>query len=253
MIIKEKSPKIVRIGVVEDDRITRMLLVEMISRQAELALVGHWGSAEEFWNEGREVPADVLLVDLDLPQENGASLIHRIKQERPDLSCVVLTASCEPQDVFQCLRKGASGYLVKDTSPAELLDGIRAVAKDGASLSPLVARFLVEEFRNVSVVEVKKPGLKVLTMRELEILRNLAAGQAPKDVANELALSYETVRAHLKKIYQKLHVKSREDAVGRFVMEGGNDGKASLADHQVTALRPLEEGYHNILSGTERP
>ncbi len=229
MIIKEKSPKIVRIGVVEDDRITRMLLVEMISRQKELELVGHWGSAEEFWNEGREVPADVLLVDLDLPQEDGASLISRIKQERPDLSCVVLTASCEPQDVFQCLRKGASGYLVKDTSPAELLDGIRAVAKDGTSLSPLAARFLVEEFRNVSVADVEKPGLNVLTTRELEILRNLASGRSPKDVANELTLSYETVRAHLKKIYQKLHVKSREDAVGRFVLEGGKVGKASLS------------------------
>jgi DNA-binding NarL/FixJ family response regulator len=229
MIIKDKSPKIVRIGVVEDDRITRMLLVEMISRQEELDLVGHWGSAEEFWQEGRKVPADVLLVDLDLPEEDGASLISRIKKERPDLSCVVLTASCEPQDVFQCLRKGASGYLVKDTSPAELLDGIRAVAKDGTSLSPLAARFLVEEFRNFSVAEVEKPGLKVLTTREVEILRNLASGRSPKDVANDLALSYETVRAHLKKIYQKLHVKSREDAVGRFVMEGGKVGKASLS------------------------
>lgn len=219
MIIKAKPPKIVRIGVVEDDRITRMLLVEMISRQAELELVGHWGSAEEFWNEGREIPSDVLLVDLDLPQEDGASLICRIKQDRPDLSCVVLTASCDPQDVFHCLRKGASGYLVKDTTPGELLDGIRAVAKDGASLSPLIARFLVEEFRNVSVVDVKKPGLKVLTTRELEILQKMVSGQTPKDIANDLALSYETVRAHLKKIYQKLHVKSRDEAVRRFIIE----------------------------------
>jgi ATP/maltotriose-dependent transcriptional regulator MalT len=76
---------------------------------------------------------------------------------------------------------------------------------------------------------VEKPGLKVLTTREVEILRNLASGRSPKDVANDLALSYETVRAHLKKIYQKLHVKSREDAVGRFVMEGGKVGKASIS------------------------
>lgn len=218
---------------IEDDRITRMLLVEMINRQSELELVGHWGSAEQFWHEGREILSDVLLVDLDLPQEDGASLICRIKQERPDLSCVVLTASCDPQDVFQCLRKGASGYLVKDTSPDELLDGIRAVAKDGASLSPLVARFLVEEFRNVSVVDLNRPGLKVLTMRELEILRRLASGQTPKDVASDLTLSYETVRAHLKKIYQKLHVKSREEAIARFVTEGGKVGKGNLVHQQA--------------------
>jgi len=222
MSITSEVPKVVRVGVVDDDRITRMFLAEMINRQVELTVVGQWGSAEEFWTEGKSVPADLLLVDLDLPQEDGASLIYRIKQEKPDLSCVVLTASCEPQDVFQCLRNGASGYLVKDTTPEELTAGIRAAAKDGVSLSPLIARFLVDEFRNTSVVDVKKPSLKVLTTREFEILQNLASGKTPKDVASQLALSYETVRAHLKKIYQKLQVKKRDAAVGRYVLECGN-------------------------------
>ena len=214
-----QSPKKVKIGIVEDDRITRMLLVEMINRQEELEFVGHWGSAEEFWKDGRDVYADLLLIDLDLPEEDGGSLIFRIKRDRPNLTCVVLTASCDPQDVFQCLRQGASGYLVKDTTPEELLDGIRTAAKDGAVLSPLVARFLVDEFRQVSVVEAKKPSLNVLTEREMGILQNLATGQSPKDIANDLGLSYETVRAHLKKIYQKLHVKTREAAVGLYVIE----------------------------------
>jgi DNA-binding NarL/FixJ family response regulator len=216
---KEQSLKKVKIGIVEDDRITRMLLVEMINRQEELEFVGHWGSAEEFWEEGRDVYADLLLIDLDLPEEDGGSLIFRIKRDRPNLTCVVLTASCNPQDVFQCLRQGASGYLVKDTTPEELLDGIRSAAKDGAVLSPLVARFLVDEFRQVSVVETQKPSLNVLTQREMGILQNLATGQSPKDIANDLGLSYETVRAHLKKIYQKLHVKTREAAVGLYVIE----------------------------------
>lgn len=214
-----QSPKKVKIGIVEDDRITRMLLVEMINRQEELEFVGHWGSAEEFWRDGRDVYADLLLIDLDLPEEDGGSLIFRIKRDRPNLTCVVLTASCDPQDVFQCLRQGASGYLVKDTTPEELLDGIRTAAKDGAVLSPLVARFLVDEFRQVSVVEAKKPSLNVLTDREMGILQNLATGHSPKDIANDLGLSYETVRAHLKKIYQKLHVKTREAAVGLYVIE----------------------------------
>lgn len=214
-----QSLKKVKIGIVEDDRITRMLLVEMINRQEELEFVGHWGSAEEFWKDGRDVYADLLLIDLDLPEEDGGSLIFRIKRDRPNLTCVVLTASCDPQDVFQCLRQGASGYLVKDTTPEELLDGIRTAAKDGAVLSPLVARFLVDEFRQVSVVEAKKPSLNVLTEREMGILQNLATGHSPKDIANDLGLSYETVRAHLKKIYQKLHVKTREAAVGLYVIE----------------------------------
>lgn len=223
---EELPKKIVKIGVIEDERFTRMLLVEMINRQEEMELVGHWGSAEEFWEEGREVPADIMLVDLDLPKESGASLIRRLKLFRPYLTCVVLTASCDPQDMHDCLRQGASGYLMKDTTPDELLEGIRAVANDGSALSPLVARFLMEEFRNVSSVDVKKPSLKVLTKRELEILQNQAAGKTPKEIGHDLALSYETVRAHLKKIYQKLHVNSREGAVGRFVKEGGQSTHA---------------------------
>ena len=223
---EELPKKIVKIGVIEDERFTRMLLVEMINRQEEMELVGHWGSAEEFWEEGREVPADIMLVDLDLPKESGASLIRRVKLFRPHLTCVVLTASCDPQDMHDCLRQGASGYLMKDATPNELLEGIRAVANDGSALSPLVARFLMEEFRNVSSVDVKKPSLKVLTKRELEILQNQAAGKTPKEIGHDLALSYETVRAHLKKIYQKLHVNSREGAVGRFVKEGGQSTHA---------------------------
>lgn len=221
MMTEEMPKKIVKIGIIEDERFTRMLLVEMINRQEELELVGHWGSAEEFWNEGRQFPADIMLVDLDLPKESGASLIHRLKVIRPDLICIVLTASCDPQDMHDCLRQGASGYLMKDTTPNELLEGIRAVANDGSVLSPLVARFLMEEFRNISSVGEKKPSLKVLTKRELQILQNQAIGKTPKLIAHELGVSYETVRSHLKKIYQKLHVNSSEAAVGRFVKEGG--------------------------------
>lgn len=210
----------VRIGIVEDDRLTRMLLVEMISRQEGLVLAGHWGSSEEFWSEGSTVPLDMLLVDLDLPQENGARLISRASQQLPELACVVLTASKQPQDVFDALRSGASGYLVKDSSPRELLEGIRAVALEGMSLSPRIARFLVDEFRNVSDSSPAKPGLAVLTTRELDILGRMSGGMSPKDVATDLSLSYETVRTHLKKIYQKLHVKTRGEAVARYALEG---------------------------------
>ena len=222
----EESPKkIVKIGIIEDERFTRMLLVEMISRQEDLELVGHWGSAEEFWNAGKDVAADILLIDLNLPKESGASLIRRVKVLRPELTCVVLTASYDPIHMHDCLRHGASGYLIKDTTPDELIEAIRAVAKDGSVLSPQVARFLMEEFRSISSTDVKKPSLKVLTTREWEILQHQACGKTPKDIAHELGLSYETVRAHLKKIYQKLHVNSREAAVGRFVMEGGQSGQ----------------------------
>lgn len=208
----------VRIGIVEDDRLTRVLIVDMINRESNLELAGHWGSAEEFYENGMKVPMDLLLVDLELPGDNGATLISKAKVSRPDLFCLVLTASDKPEDVFDSLRKGASGYLVKDSSPRELIESIQMAVTDGVSLSPVIARFLVEEFRNISIGSRAKPNMEVLTTREIDVLRKLATGSSPKDVATAIGVSYETVRSHLKKIYQKLHVKTRSEAVALYAV-----------------------------------
>jgi len=213
------AQKPVRIGIVEDDRLTRSLIADMISREPGFVLAGQWNNAEEFYETGPQAEMDLLLVDLDLPGDKGSNLIFKTKTLKPDLMCLVLTASRDPGDVFESVRLGASGYLVKDCSPRELLDGIRQAAHEGVSLSPPIARFLVEEFRNMTATTQFSPSLEVLTTRELHVLQRLAAGIATKDLATEVGLSYETIRTHLKKIYQKLHVNSREQAVALFAMK----------------------------------
>ena len=215
--------KNVRLGIVEDDRLTRSLMAAMISKEENLQLVGQWGSAEEFYESGAAVDMDLLLVDLDLPGDRGSELISKIKVQRPELVCMILTASSKPEDAFESLRMGASGYLVKDCSPQELIAGIRMIAEQGVSLSPNIARFLVQEFQRTSDTRRSKSRtLDALTTREHELLSKLATGSSPKDVAMELGLSYETVRTHLKKIYQKLHVNSRNEADALFAMKKAN-------------------------------
>ena len=216
-------PKTVRLGIVEDDRLTRSLMAALIAKENHLQLVGQWGSAEEFYAHGATVEMDLLLVDLDLPGDRGSELISKTKLLRPDLVCMILTASSKPEDAFESLRKGASGYLVKDCSPQELIAGIRMIAEQGVSLSPNIARFLVQEFQRTSDTgHLTSRSLDALTAREQELLGKLAAGNSSKDVALELGLSYETVRSHLKKIYQKLHVNSRNEAVALFAMKKAN-------------------------------
>jgi DNA-binding NarL/FixJ family response regulator len=229
MIEDNPGKKTVRLGLVEDDRLTRSLIAAMINKEPHMELAGQWSSAEDFHVNGMDVEMDLLLVDLELPGERGSDLISKIKSQRPELTCMVLTASSKPDDVFESLRQGASGYLIKDCSPQQLLDGIRLVADEGVSFSPNIARFLVDEFRNISHQQNRRPAnLSNLTVRERAILKHLANGRSTKDVATDIGLSYETVRTHLKKIYQKLHVNSRQEAVAVYVMKEAGDASKNL-------------------------
>jgi DNA-binding NarL/FixJ family response regulator len=213
-----RTQAILNIGIVEDDRLTRMLLVDLIKREEGLNLVGDWETGGDFLAAFSTVPLDILLVDLELPDCNGTSIIKKVKAERPEVDCIVLTSSSNPDDLFDSLKGGASGYLIKQSSPRELLDGIRSVANDGVILSPKIAHFLVREFFERTPVQSNSENscANVLTTREMEVLGRMADGATPKECASLLDLSYETIRAHLKKIYQKLHVNSAKEALQRF-------------------------------------
>lgn len=207
-----------RIGLVEDDQIIRTYLAALLQSQEGVSLARGWSSAEEFLASPDRHDLDMLLVDLQLPGESGTSLIRRLQQEQPSLCCIVLTASSDPRKVFESLRCGASGYLVKQSGPDELLRSLRTVVQDGVTLSPPIAKLLVEEFFKGSNSVVaqewdRAQALSRLTPRELEVLETIAKRGNAKDAASELGLSHETVRVHMKKIYQKLHVKCKAEAV----------------------------------------
>ncbi len=210
-----------RIGLVEDDRMIRTYLAALLQSQAEVGSVTVWESAEDFVTNSERNELDLLLVDLELPGESGISLIQRMHQKQPELSCIVLTSSSDPRDVFAAMRAGASGYLVKNSSPDELLGSIRSVIHDGVSLSPVIAKLLVDEFLSMGGGargargghNGQSSGVKSLTDREFEVLKLISKYGSAKETAAALGLSHETVRVHMKKVYQKLHVSSKEGAL----------------------------------------
>ncbi|MCW5559209.1 MAG: response regulator transcription factor, partial [Verrucomicrobiae bacterium] len=160
----------------------------------------------------------VVLMDLNLPGISGVECTARLKSAVPGVQILVLTAYGETDLIFDALRAGASGYLLKRTAPAELLAAVKEVVSGGAPMSPEIARKVVESFRRSSPVP---RGEDELTPREREVLSLLSGGLTDKEIADRIHVSYETVRSHMKHIYDKLHVHSRTEAVVRFLSSEG--------------------------------
>lgn len=216
-----------RTALVEDEIVTRTYWEALLRKQAGVDFLRSWGSTEAFLADPVREEVDLLLVDLELPGASGQDLIRRFKQEKPEATCVVLTSSSNPEDVFDAIRSGASGYLVKGSGPEVLLDNLQNIVSDGMMLSPGIARLFVQEFLKGGSATQPSPEkkLKRLTPRELEVLRAIQQFGNAKDVAAEMGLSHETVRVHMKKVYQKLHVKSKTEAVA--MLAQGSKGSAA--------------------------
>jgi DNA-binding NarL/FixJ family response regulator len=153
-------------------------------------------------------------MDINLPQMNGIECVARLKQQMPQTQVLMLTTYEESDLIFDSLRKGASGYLLKNMPPAELVQAIEQVHAGGAPMSMQIARKLVSHFQ-----QIKKPqsDMEQLTKREHEILALLAKGFLYKEIADQLGITLSTVRAHLHTVYEKLHVQSRTEAVVKFL------------------------------------
>jgi DNA-binding NarL/FixJ family response regulator len=167
----------------------------------------------------REIPhhnPDVVLMDINLPGRSGIECTEQLKSKLPGVQVLVLTVYEETDRIFRALKAGASGYLLKRTSPEQLMDAIRDVKQGGAPMTPEVARKVVQSFRkpaHETVVEAE------LTSREEQILRLLAEGFVTKEIADKLGISFFTAQNHLKRIYEKLHVHSRTEAVIKYLGE----------------------------------
>lgn len=204
-----------RMGLVEDEVVSRTYWEGLLRKLPGVDFVHAWSSAEEFFADEHHAEVDLLLVDLELPGVGGMDLIWRFKHEKPQASCVVLTSSSDPEDVFDAIRKGASGYLVKDSGPEAMLGSLIDIVHDGIMLSPAIAHLFVREFLKGGPLLQPSPDKKLerLTTRELEVLKSVQQFGNAKDVAIHLGLSHETVRVHMKKVYQKLHVRSKTEAI----------------------------------------
>jgi DNA-binding NarL/FixJ family response regulator len=199
-----------RISIVEDDPAVRKSLASVINNSPDFECLDVYGSGEEALCEIPHKLPDVVLMDIGLPGRSGIECTAILKAAHPGLQVLILTTYDESKSIFEALRAGASGYLLKRSRPEELLKAIEEVHAGGAPMSPSIARLVVSHFHRLS-----QPANEVenLTQRELEVLQQLAKGLLYKEVADSLGISIGTVRTHVEAIYRKLHVQTRTEAV----------------------------------------
>ena len=201
---------------VEDDSQTREILVGWIKQSRGFHLVSNFGDAEQALAQLPSNRPNVVLMDINLPAMSGIECVRQLKLIMPETQFVMLTVYEDSDHLFDALAGGASGYLLKRTLREELINAIADVHSGGSPMSSNIARKLVQSFRQPANGEVIPDGIEDLTRREHEVLQLLASGDLYKEIADALGISITTVNAHIRRIYEKLHVRSRGQAVAKF-------------------------------------
>ncbi len=206
------------LSIVEDDPVIRAGWVKIVNRAAGYRCLSDFGSAEAALAELPADPPDFVLMDINLPGMSGIECTRELKRRLPKLEIVMLTMFDDRDNLFEALRAGASGYLLKRTTPKALLDALNQLQAGGSPMSPQIARQVVQFFRKAEpAMESTDAGLEKLSVRENEILRCLAEGRHYKEIADQLNLSMDTVRTYIRRTYEKLHVHSRTEAVVKYL------------------------------------
>jgi len=207
----------IRVVLIEDHRGTREGLAQLINGSPGFHVAGRYSSGEEALKQLTQDRPDVVLTDIGLPGMSGIELTGQVREMLPRVPILVLTVHGEDQHVFDALCRGACGYLLKDVAPARLLDAIRELHAGGAPMSPEIARRVVHMFQRFAPSPTQENRL---TSRQVEVLQLLAEGHSYKGCADRLALSLDTVRFHVRQIYEQLHVHSKSEAVRKALKNG---------------------------------
>jgi DNA-binding NarL/FixJ family response regulator len=205
----------ITVAIVEDNTEIREMLTRVVERGNGLRFVKSFSTGELALAELPSLAANVVIMDIQLPGIDGIECTRRLKQLAPQTQVLVFTVFGDSDQVFKALAAGASGYLLKRTARTEMVEAIKQVFDGGAPMSGEIARKVVESFR--AAHPAKSPDLEQLTPREEDVLALLAKGYITKEIADQLAISFDTVRFHLKHIYQKLHVRSRSEALIKYL------------------------------------
>ena len=212
-MIEKKNNSTIRISIVEDDDKLRGSMIILLEGAFGFRCVSAYEDAESALRDIPSKNPDVVLMDINLPGISGIECVRRLKQNVPETLFIMLTVYEDSGKIFQALQAGASGYLLKMTPPDELIKAIRDVMNGGSPMSAQVARKVVQSFHSASTAQ---PDVQ-LSEREEDVLHSLSSGKTYKEIADELNISVDTVHNHLKKIYNKLHVRSRTEAVVKYL------------------------------------
>ena len=203
----------VKIAIFEDNDRLRESLVYLL-KMNNYEIIGDYNQCNDAANIARVYQPDVVLMDIDMPGESGIKGVALIKEARPDTAVIMYTVFEDDEKLFQCLCAGANGYLLKKTPPGKLFEAILEVLEGGAPMSPSIARKVLNTFKTTP-----EANNYMLSPREIEVLQWLIKGYSIKIIASEMNLAFDTIRSHLKNIYQKLHVNCGKEAIAKALNE----------------------------------
>jgi DNA-binding NarL/FixJ family response regulator len=206
-----------RLLLVDDHALFREGLISLLSYQDDFIVVGEAEDAESALEQVRALQQDIVLMDVELPGEDGVAATQRLKLEMPEITVVMLTVHDDSQTLFEAIKVGAQGYLVKNVRSRELLEQLRRLARGEAAISRRMAARILEEIRGET--EPYGPG-EELTDRELEVLELVAARLSNAEIAERLVISEHTVKNHMKSILSKLHLHNRHQAAAYGIARG---------------------------------
>ena len=202
----------ISIAIVEDLEAVRNGLKDFISLSTDFLVVGVFKSGEEALRELPNITPDIVIMDINLPGMNGIECIRQVKDKSPQTQFMMFTVYENDDKVFEALKAGASGYLLKNTGLLEIVESVKELHDGGSPMSANIARKIVNLVRDTGKDTV---FMDVLSPREKEILQLLAKGLLYKEIAHQLQITTGTVRIHIHKIYEKLHVQNRTEAINK--------------------------------------
>jgi DNA-binding NarL/FixJ family response regulator len=203
----------IKVSIVEDDPKAREIFVDWINRAEGLRCVSNHGSGEDAVASMPAHKPEIVLMDINLPGMNGPECVRQLKPLLPETQFMMLTVYEDSDHIFQALQSGATGYLLKQTPRAALISALREVKIGGSPMTANIARKVVKAFHQISA---PAPSTAELSAREGEVLQLLAQGYLYKEIADTLGISLPTVNTYIRRIYEKLHVRSRAQAIAKF-------------------------------------
>ena len=208
----------ISVSIVEDNDKLRGTLAKVIGRTEGFRFLSDYGSAEDAIAGLPSVKPDVVLMDINLPGINGVECVRRLKTILPQTQVMMLTVYEHTENIFNALAAGASGYMLKRTPTKELIEAIKEVKRGGSPMTTHIARLVVQSFQKAAPAAPQSGGeLSELSEREQQVLDLLAQGLIYKEIAEKLGISYETVHTYIRRIYEKLQVRTRTEAVAKFL------------------------------------
>ena len=204
----------ISVSIVEDNDQLRMTLARVLNRADGFSCVSQYANAEDALKDLPGVRPDVVLMDINLPGMNGVNCVRELKKNLPQIQVMMLTVYEDTEYIFNALAAGANGYMLKRTSSKELLEAIREVHRGGSPMTMHIARKVVQSFQRSAAATAQTESL---SEREQQVLDLLSQGLIYKEIAEKLGISYETVHTYIRRIYEKLQVRTRTEAVAKFL------------------------------------